>query len=99
MNPTSLPIRIINPTAPDGKYIPTEYAKIRQYVKRLWDEQGEDVDLIYHLGMADGWNHYTIERRAYGEGFSSECMINRSSYNLQVSCSDAQMSQGGGSRG
>lgn len=72
MNPTLLPIRILNPTAPDGKYVPSEYAQIRRFVQKLWDEHGQDLDLVLHLGMADGWEWFTIERYAFKEGFSSD---------------------------
>lgn len=72
MNPTSLPIRILNPTAPDGHYVPTEYAQIRRFVHDMWDEHGEDLDVVLHLGMADGWEWFAIERYAFKEGFTSD---------------------------
>jgi len=71
LNPTSLPIRILNPTAPAGKFVKTEYAYIRSFVQKLWDEYEDQVDLVIHLGMADGWEHYTIEQYGYNEKFTS----------------------------
>jgi hypothetical protein len=71
LNPTSLPIRILNPTAPPGKYVKSEYAYIRSFVQKLWDEHEDEVDLVMHLGMADGWEWYTIERLAFNERFTS----------------------------
>ena len=52
-------------------YVRTEYAHIRQYVQKLWADFGQKVDLVLHLGMADGWSFYTMERCAFKEGFSS----------------------------
>ncbi|MCJ1392818.1 hypothetical protein MMC18_005689 [Xylographa bjoerkii] len=70
-NPTSYRIKILNPTSADGEYIRVEYAYIRQYVQKLYDQYEDTVHLILHLGMADGWDFYTIERYAYKEGFTS----------------------------
>ncbi|MCJ1433505.1 hypothetical protein MMC27_002867 [Xylographa pallens] len=70
-NPTSYRIKILNPTSADGEYIRVEYAYIRQYIQKLYDEYGDTVHLMLHLGMADGWDFYTVERFAYQEGFTS----------------------------
>ena len=72
LNPTLLPIRILNPTAPNGKYVPSEYAQIRRFVREMWDEHGQELDLVLHLGMADGWEWFTIEGYAFKEGFTSD---------------------------
>ena len=48
-----------------------EYAYIRQYIQKLYDEYEDTVHLMLHLGMADGWDFYTVERFAYQEGFTS----------------------------
>lgn len=42
-----------------------EYGYVRNYVKELWQQHGNNVDLILHLGMVDGWNWYTVERSAW----------------------------------
>ncbi|MCJ1473935.1 hypothetical protein MMC13_002591 [Lambiella insularis] len=70
LNTSSKRIKILNPTAPDGQYVKTEYAYIRRYIQELYDSHGETVDLVLHLGMADGWNFYTVEQCAYKEGFT-----------------------------
>ena len=70
-NPTSYSIKILNPTSADGEYIRVEYAYIRQYIQKLYDTYEDTVHLMLHLGMADGWDFYTVERFAYQEGFSS----------------------------
>ncbi|TAQ87724.1 hypothetical protein B7494_g3944 [Chlorociboria aeruginascens] len=70
-NPTSLPIRILNPSAPTGKYVKTEYAYIRTYIQAMYDEYGDELDAVVHLGMADGWEWYSVEERAFNERFTS----------------------------
>ncbi|MCJ1379246.1 hypothetical protein MMC17_002346 [Xylographa soralifera] len=70
-NPTSYRIKILNPTSAEGAYIRVEYAYIRQYIQKLYDEYEDTVHLMLHLGMADGWDFYTVERFAYQEGFTS----------------------------
>jgi pyroglutamyl-peptidase len=65
LNPTNLPIRILNPTSEDGKYVRTEYAYARKFVKDMWDEYAEKVDAVIHTGMAGPWDLYSVE----GEGF------------------------------
>ena len=32
------------------------------------EDHGNDVDLILHLGMADGWEWYAVEKSAWKEG-------------------------------
>jgi pyroglutamyl-peptidase len=71
-NPTSLPIRILNPTATEGKYVKTEYAYIRTYIQGLYDEYADKVDALVHLGMADPWEWYSVEERAFNERFTSD---------------------------
>ena len=34
----------------------------------MWTRYGNEVDLIIHLGMADGWEWYTLEQSAWKEG-------------------------------
>lgn len=68
-NPNHLPIRIINPTAPSGKFVNTEYAYIRSFIQDLYDEYGDSLDVIIHLGMADGWEFYSLEERAFHADF------------------------------
>ena len=70
-NSTSLPIRILNPTAGQGQYVKTEYSYVRTYVQALYDKYQDEVDAIIHLGMADGWEWYTVEERAFNEKFTS----------------------------
>jgi pyroglutamyl-peptidase len=67
-NPTAMEIRILNPTSGPGCAVKTEYGFVRKYCKELWKNYGNSVDLILHLGMADGWEWYTIERSAWKEG-------------------------------
>lgn len=64
-------ITLVNPTAAEGAYVKTEYAYIRQYAKDLHEKHADDIDLYLHIGQADGWDHVTVERRAYKQGFSS----------------------------
>ena len=71
-NPTSLPIRILNPTAESGQFVKTEYAYIRRFIQKMWDEYADQVDLVLHLGMADGWEWFTIEQLAFNEKFTSD---------------------------
>ncbi|GAB7347138.1 hypothetical protein MBLNU459_g3261t1 [Dothideomycetes sp. NU459] len=75
-NRSSTHINILNPTAGEGAYVKTEYAYIRQYTKQLHatsqQQQQQTVDLYLHIGMANGWDHVTVERRAYKQGFSSD---------------------------
>lgn len=78
LNPTRLPIRILNPTAPAGRYVKTEYGYIRPFIQRLYDEFTTDpgtggctLDAVVHLGMADGFRAYTVEERAFSERMSS----------------------------
>ena len=49
----------------------TEYAYIRHYVQKIWDEFQDTVDMVLHLGMADGWDFYSMEAGAFKEGFTS----------------------------
>ncbi|THW06873.1 peptidase C15, pyroglutamyl peptidase I-like protein [Aureobasidium pullulans] len=70
-NPTGARIDIINPTSADGQAVKVEYAHIRDYVSGLHDTHGNNVDLILHMGMADGWNFISCERRAYKQTFTS----------------------------
>ena len=51
----------------------SEYAHIRTYIKTLHAETQatNNLDAIVHLGMADGWEWYTVEERAFREGMSS----------------------------
>ncbi|KUI70458.1 hypothetical protein VM1G_06002 [Cytospora mali] len=78
LNPTHQSIRILNPTAPAGKYVKTEYAYIRSFIQGLYDEftAGETgkcaLDVVVHLGMADGFKSYTVEERAFNEKMSSD---------------------------
>ncbi|ROW07686.1 hypothetical protein VMCG_03575 [Cytospora schulzeri] len=78
LNPTHRSIRILNPTAPPGKYVKTEYAYIRSFIRSLFDEftdtrTGEcALDAVVHLGMADGFKSYTVEERAFNEKMSSD---------------------------
>ncbi|KAL3422609.1 pyroglutamyl peptidase type [Phlyctema vagabunda] len=67
-NPTDLEIRILNPTAAPGCAVKTEYGYARAYIEQLWREHGNSVDLILHLGMADGWEWYSIEKSGWKEG-------------------------------
>ncbi|KAK0127873.1 hypothetical protein ONS96_007374 [Cadophora gregata f. sp. sojae] len=73
LNPTGLPIRIINPTCGPNSAVKSQYAHIRSYVKTLHADSQEtnQLDAIVHLGMADGWDWYTVEKRAFKEGMSS----------------------------
>ncbi|KAH7413381.1 hypothetical protein BKA64DRAFT_660914 [Cadophora sp. MPI-SDFR-AT-0126] len=73
LNPTNLPIRILNPTSGPNSAVKTEYAYIRSYTKTLHAESQKtnNLDAIVHLGMADGWEWYTVEERAFKEGMSS----------------------------
>ncbi|CAD0100651.1 unnamed protein product [Aureobasidium mustum] len=70
-NPSSHPIRILNPTAAEGKAVNVEYAHIRKYTSGLHDSYGATADLILHIGMADGWNFVSCERRSYKQTFTS----------------------------
>lgn len=69
-NPTSLPIRILNPTSPDGQYVKCEYA-VRSFIQDLYDKYQDEVDAFVHLGMADGWEWYSVEERVFNERFTS----------------------------
>ncbi|KAE9372001.1 peptidase C15, pyroglutamyl peptidase I-like protein [Stipitochalara longipes BDJ] len=71
-NSTSLPIRILNPTAADEQYVKTEYAYIRTYIQDLYDKYQDEVDAIVHLGMANRWEWYSVEERAFNEKFTSD---------------------------
>lgn len=77
LNPTHQSIQILNPTAPRGKYVKTEYAYIRSFIQGLYDEftdaeTGEcALDAVVHLGMAEGFTSYTVEERAFNEKMSS----------------------------
>ncbi|ROW14831.1 hypothetical protein VPNG_03674 [Cytospora leucostoma] len=77
LNPTQLPICILNPTAPAGCYVKTEYGYIRSFVQRLYDEFTDPgtgvctLDAVVHLGMADGFRAYTVEERAFNQRMSS----------------------------
>ncbi|KAH6717657.1 hypothetical protein BKA61DRAFT_732107 [Leptodontidium sp. MPI-SDFR-AT-0119] len=73
LNPTGLPIRILNPTSGPDSAVKSEYAYIRTYVKTLHapSQEVNSLDAIVHLGMADGWEWYTVEERAFKEGMSS----------------------------
>jgi pyroglutamyl-peptidase len=71
-NPTGLPIRILNPTAANGKFVKTEYAYIRTFIQDLYDEYQDHVDAIVHLGMADVWEWFSVEERAFNERFTSD---------------------------
>lgn len=44
---------------------------MRSFIQELWDEYEEEVDLIYHLGTAADWDHYSIERVAFNALFTS----------------------------
>ena len=37
----------------------------------MWDEFQGTVDMVLHLGMADGWDFYSMEEHAFKEGFTS----------------------------
>lgn len=67
-NPTPVAIKILNPTAAPGAAIRTEYSFARKYIRDLWTRYGNEVDLILHLGMADGWEWYALEHSAWKEG-------------------------------
>jgi pyroglutamyl-peptidase len=67
-NPTAMDIRILNPTSAPGCAVKTEYGFVRKYCEELWKSYGNSVDLVLHLGMADGWTWYSIERSAWKEG-------------------------------
>jgi pyroglutamyl-peptidase len=68
-NPTPSTIRILNPTSAPGPAVKSEYAFVRSYCRDLWEEHGNDMDLILHLGMADGWESVVlIEKSAWKEG-------------------------------
>ncbi|KAG4440553.1 hypothetical protein IFR05_003969 [Cadophora sp. M221] len=73
LNPTGLPIRVLNPTSGPDCAVKAEYAYIRSYVKTLHapSQESNNLDAIVHLGMADGWEWYTVEERAFKEGMSS----------------------------
>ncbi|KAL2066653.1 hypothetical protein VTL71DRAFT_2725 [Oculimacula yallundae] len=73
LNPTGLPIRTLNPTSGPDSAVKSEYAYIRSYVKTLHapSQEVNTLDAIVHLGMADGWEWYTVEERAFKEGMSS----------------------------
>lgn len=51
-----------------GQAVKAEYGYVRTYCQRLWKEYGNSADLIVHLGLADGWEWYTVERSAWKEG-------------------------------
>jgi pyroglutamyl-peptidase len=63
-----LDIQILNPTSGPGSAVKTEYGFARKYCKELWERYGNSVDLILHLGMADGWEFYSIERSGWKQG-------------------------------
>lgn len=44
---------------------------MRDFVKKLHEEYADKVDLILHIGMANGWNHVTVEQGAYRQDMSS----------------------------
>ena len=67
-NPTTREIEILNPTAGDGNSFPTSYRFVRENFPALWAKYGNSVDLILHLGIADGWQYITCERGAWKEG-------------------------------
>ncbi|KAG4423436.1 hypothetical protein IFR04_003403 [Cadophora malorum] len=77
LNPTGLPIRILNPTSGPNSAVKSEYAYIRSYVKTLHAESQDTnkLDAVVHLGMADGWNWYTVEERAFKEGIRVIYMV------------------------
>ncbi|KAH0378994.1 peptidase C15, pyroglutamyl peptidase I-like protein, partial [Aureobasidium melanogenum] len=70
-NPTDHPITILNPTAAEGAAVRVEYAHIRDYTSALHTSSGATADLLLHLGMADGWNFVSCERRSYKQSFTS----------------------------
>jgi hypothetical protein len=73
LNPTSLPVKILNPTSSSTTYVKSEYAYIRTYIKELYDSiQDENIDAVIHLGVADGWDFYSVEERAFNERMSSD---------------------------
>jgi pyroglutamyl-peptidase len=37
----------------------------------MWDEYADKVDAVIHIGMANGWNFYSVEERAFREGMTS----------------------------
>ena len=65
-NATKFKIQILNPTAKSA--VKSEYGFVRSYCKDLWEKYGNSIDLIVHLGMADGWEWYSVERSAWKEG-------------------------------
>lgn len=50
----------------------TEYAYIRSYISELHAKHATDIDLFVHVGMANGWDFVSVERRAFRQGFSSD---------------------------
>lgn len=70
-NPTDNTITILNPTAVEGKAVRVEYAHIRKYTSELHASSGATADLILHIGMADGWDFVSCERRSYKQTFTS----------------------------
>lgn len=73
LNPTAFPIRILNPTSGPNSYVKSEYAYIRSYIQSLHasSQETNKLDAVIHLGMADGWEWYTVEERAFQEGMTS----------------------------
>ncbi|KAF4551892.1 Hypothetical protein D9617_12g037820 [Elsinoe fawcettii] len=69
-NPGDVQINIINPTATADGYVKTEYAYIRDYVKKLHAES-KQYDLYLHIGMAYGWDFVSVERAAYQQIMTS----------------------------
>ncbi|KAG9948124.1 peptidase C15, pyroglutamyl peptidase I-like protein, partial [Aureobasidium melanogenum] len=69
-NPTNHPIVILNPTAAEGAAVRVEYAHIRDYTSALHSSSG-NADLLLHMGMADGWDFVSCERRSYKQTFTS----------------------------
>ncbi|KAF2223271.1 hypothetical protein BDZ85DRAFT_249271 [Elsinoe ampelina] len=69
-NPGDVQINIINPTAAPDAYVKTEYAYIRDYVKKLHADS-KQYDLYLHIGMAYGWDFVSVERCAYKQIMTS----------------------------
>jgi pyroglutamyl-peptidase len=58
----------LNPTSGPGSAVKSEYGYVRNYCKELWETYGNKIDFIIHLGMADGWEWYNLERSAWKQG-------------------------------
>jgi len=69
--PTSLPIRILNPTSSDTQYVKCEYVYMRSFVQNVYNRYQDKVNAFVHLGMANRWEWYSVKERAFNERFTS----------------------------